>query len=192
MGVGWPRFAVEKMKGKGAPGSPSLSVKPELLTQWTLSCREQPTCSRADTVTTDGRPMLESDHHGKGARTMSHTIARTLGALTLAAALATSSTVALASATSGDSALYVTKKRTTTLVGLTMELRTSAVQKARSRPNSPTLKGGGGTSQSGPSDSELDLLCNDDWFITWDEDADGNPISGSFNLHCAGTVIPLG
>jgi len=106
--------------------------------------------------------------------------------------VATSSTAAFAATPSGEPAFYVTKKRTDTLAGLSLELRKSAVEKARSRPNAPTLKGNGGTSQSGPSDTELDLTCWDDWFITWDEDADGHPISGTFNLHCGGAVIPIG
>src|SRR5687767_6985166 len=119
---------------------------------------------------------------------MSRPIARTLGALALAAALATSSTIALAATTSVDPAVYLTKKKTTTLVGLSPELRASAVQKARSRPNAPTLKGDGGTSQSNPetTDSYLDAFCGDDWFITWDETANGDPILGTFTLHCGG------
>ena len=122
---------------------------------------------------------------------MSRPIARTLGALALAAALATSSTATFAMTTYGDPAFYATKK-TTTLGRLSPELRTSAVQKARSTSNATKLAAEGGTSQSGPSDLELDLICGGDWFITWDEDADGNPVSGTFNLHCGGTVIPIG
>jgi hypothetical protein len=34
-------------------------------------------------------------------------------------------------------------------------------------------------------------MCNDDWFVMWEEDADGDPILGTFELDCAGTVIPL-
>jgi hypothetical protein len=122
---------------------------------------------------------------------MSRPIARTLGALALAAALATSSTAVFAVATHGDPAFYATKK-TTTLGRLSPELRTSAVQKARSMSNATKLGAEGGTSQSGPSDTELDLICGDDWFITWDEDADGNPILGTFHLHCGGTDIQIG
>jgi hypothetical protein len=123
---------------------------------------------------------------------MSLPIARTVGAVALAAALATSSTAAFAATTYGDPAYYATeKKKTTSLVGLSPELRTSAVQKARSS-RTGTLKGEGGTSQSGPSDRELNLLCNGDWFITWDETANGDPILGTFNLHCAGDTIPIG
>jgi len=122
---------------------------------------------------------------------MSRPIARTLGALALAATLATSSTATFAATPSADPAVYLIKRKTTSLVGLSPELRTSAVQKARSRPDAK-LGSGGGTSQSGPSDLELDLICGYDWFITWDEDANGNPVLGSFNLHCGGTVIQIG
>ena len=121
---------------------------------------------------------------------MSRPIMRILGALALAAAVATSSTAAFAATPSGEPAFYVTKKRTDTLAGLSLELRKSAVEKARSRPNAPTLKGTGGASQAPFSDLELDLTCGGDWFITWDEDADGHPILGTFNLHCGdlGTI----
>ena len=125
---------------------------------------------------------------------MSRPIARTLGAFALAAALAASSTAAFAATTYGDPAIYVTKKKASTLVGLSRELQTSALQAARSRPNAPRLTGQGGTSQPGMSDSELDMTfgCGGDWFITWDETADGDPILGTFNLHCAGDTIPIG
>src|SRR5678815_2998768 len=116
---------------------------------------------------------------------MSRPIARTLGALALAAALATSSTAALAATPSAEPAFHVIKKRTTTLVGLSPALRASAVQTAQSRPNAPAIKGEGGTSQSSPTpiDDYIDLLCGGDWFITWDETADGQPIMGTFTLH---------
>src|SRR5262245_5083282 len=122
---------------------------------------------------------------------MSCPIARTVGALALAAALATSSTAVLAATTPGDPAFYLTKKRTNTLGVLSPELRTSAGPKARSLPDAK-LRGGGGTAQSGASDQELDIWCENDWFIAWDEDANGNPVVGSYNLHCAGTVVEIG
>jgi len=124
---------------------------------------------------------------------MSRPLARTLGALALAAALATSSTTAFAATTYGDPTFYLTKKKTTTtLAGLNPELRASALQQARSRLTAPQIKGTGGTSQSGPTDADLDHACGSDWFITWDEDAAGHPILGTFNLHCIGGPVPIG
>ena len=48
------------------------------------------------------------------------------------------------------------------------------------------------TSAAGPSDSELDAICAGDWFVTWEEDAKGNAIVGTYNLHCAGEAVPIG
>lgn len=42
-----------------------------------------------------------------------------------------------------------------------------------------------------PSDDELDLVCGDDWIVTWLEDEHGNPIAGTTELYCGGTTIPL-
>ena len=123
---------------------------------------------------------------------MSRPIARTLGALALAGAVITNSTVAFAATPTGGPGFYVNKKRVNTLAGLSPELRRNAVEKARSRPNGPTLKDSGGTSQSGPSNEELNLACGNDWFITWAEDADGHPILGTFDLICGETKIPIG
>ncbi|HZO29757.1 MAG TPA: hypothetical protein VFH48_27590 [Chloroflexota bacterium] len=123
---------------------------------------------------------------------MSRPIARSLAAVAIATAVLVSPSVVLAAHPNGSPALHLAKKRVDTLIGLSRELQTSAVHKARSRPGAPTLTGQGGTSQSGPSDLELDLICGDDWFITWDEDANGNPISGTFHLHCGGTDILIG
>jgi hypothetical protein len=47
------------------------------------------------------------------------------------------------------------------------------------------------TRNSGPSDVELNLVCNDDWFIMYEE-KDGHPVLGTFELYCAGQVIPIG
>jgi hypothetical protein len=121
-------------------------------------------------------------------------IARTFGALALAAALATTSTVAFAAVSPPDPSFHSTKskaKKSDSLAELSPELRIIAVRKAASRPGAPKLTGQGGTSQAGASDRELDLMCDGDWFITWHEDAGGNPIPGTFNLHCADTVIPI-
>ena len=123
---------------------------------------------------------------------MSRPIARTLGALALAAALATSSTAAFAAPSSGEPAFYLTKKKATTLVGLSPQLRDSAVQKARSLSNATKLTAEGRTSQSGSTDAELDEGCNGDWFITWEEDAAGYGIVGTYLLHCDGTAIHIG
>ena len=115
--------------------------------------------------------------------------AQTLGALALAAALATSSTAAFAAPPSGEVAFYATKKKATTLAGLSPEVRRSAIQVARSRPNGLGLAAEVGTSQM--TDAELDLNCGGDWFITWEEDAAGNPVTGTFNLYCAGETYSL-
>jgi hypothetical protein len=121
---------------------------------------------------------------------MSRPVARNLVAVAIAAALTTSATVAFAAAPTDNPSLYLKKQKSTTLVGLSRELQQSAIQKARSRPNAPKLTTQGGTSQAGPSDRELDLICGE-WFVTWEEDADGDPILGIFTLHCAGDEIPL-
>lgn len=42
-----------------------------------------------------------------------------------------------------------------------------------------------------PSDDELDLICGNDWIVTWLEDEHGNPIAGTTELYCGGTTIPL-
>jgi hypothetical protein len=107
---------------------------------------------------------------------MNRSIALTLGALIVVIALATNSTAAFAA----------TKQRVDTLDGLSRELAARATEKARS------LKGGGGTPQAGPDDDEMDATCGGDWFITWDEDANGNPIMGTFHLHCGGKDYQIG
>lgn len=42
-----------------------------------------------------------------------------------------------------------------------------------------------------PSSDELDLVCGNDWILSWLEDENGNVIPGSTELYCGGTVIPL-
>jgi hypothetical protein len=125
---------------------------------------------------------------------MNRSIGRTFAALTLVAALATGSTAALAASPPGGPAFHLTKKRVATLAGLSRTLQTSAVLKARTRPNGPTLTaGGGGTSQSdGVSDAELDILCHNDWFITFDEDENGHGVVGTYKLHCDGWSTSIG
>lgn len=121
---------------------------------------------------------------------MSRLLARNVGALAVAAALLTSSTVAFA-APIDDASIYLTeKKKATTLVGLDREVQQNAVKAARSRSNTPKLTTPGRAPQAGPSDKDLDEVCGD-WFITWEEDADGNPILGTFTLYCGGSEIPL-
>jgi hypothetical protein len=41
------------------------------------------------------------------------------------------------------------------------------------------------------SDAELDLMCGGDWFLMYDEDADGNPVTGTCIIACDGTDIPF-
>ena len=104
---------------------------------------------------------------------------------------ATSTTAASAAIPSTDTDGYATKKRVKTLAGLSLKLRTTAVQKAQPRPGAPRRASPGGSSQAGPSDDDLNDSCLE-WLITWDKDANGNPIMGTFNLHCDGSVIPIG
>ena len=65
---------------------------------------------------------------------------------------------------------------------ITPALRCSAPDRLAGRPQPGTWI----------SDRELDGVCAAKWFITWDEDAKGNPIFGTFNLHCAETIVPIG
>jgi hypothetical protein len=121
---------------------------------------------------------------------MSHLIVRTLGLLAAVAVL-TASTPTFAAAPADDPSLYLTKKKATSLVGLSPELQKRAIQAARSRSNGTQLTTPGRTPQPWVSDMEMDLLCGDDWLVTWEEDADGDPILGTFTVDCAGAVIPL-
>ncbi|MFN8525821.1 MAG: hypothetical protein U0821_22195 [Chloroflexota bacterium] len=114
---------------------------------------------------------------------MKHRIAAAAGALLLV----------LAPALTADAAGGATqKKRTTTLSGLSSSIQSSAVRSARSHTGGKNLSGSGGTAQSGPSDFELDVYCDGDWFVTWDEDANGTPIIGTFNLYCNGDTLRIG
>jgi hypothetical protein len=125
---------------------------------------------------------------------MSRPIVRTLGALALAAAVATSSTSAFAATSYGDQAFHAIKrKKATTWVGLSEQLRANALQAARSRPGAPKLTGQGGTQQSqNDVDLETDLICGGEWFITWDEDANGNPIIGTYQFYCGDSSFGIG
>ena len=79
---------------------------------------------------------------------MNRPISRTLGALVLAAALATSSTPAFAASHTGSETLYLTRKRVKTFAGLSQALRATALEKLRSMPNAVKLTGQNGTQQS--------------------------------------------
>lgn len=188
----WPR-------GLGGASFPGLSACP-------LLARQQVRCGRPGSPTVNGTPKLWSERRhsdsaaldpatlaqqGKGAHAMSRSIARTLGIFAVVAALTTSHAIALAAPLTVSPPIYA-KKQASTLAGLSPELAAGAVRAARSRPSAPRLTTQGGTTQSGESDKELDLLCGDDWFITWDEDANGNPISHTFYLHCAGESVQIG
>src|SRR5690349_2875955 len=85
---------------------------------------------------------------GKGAHTMNWPVTRTLGALVLAAALATSSTPTFAASHTSSPALNLTEKRVKTFAGLSQTLRTTALEKLRSMPNAIKAPGQGGTQQS--------------------------------------------
>lgn len=41
------------------------------------------------------------------------------------------------------------------------------------------------------SDAELNLMCGSDWFLMYEEDAEGNPITGTCIIACNGTDIPF-
>lgn len=122
---------------------------------------------------------------------MSRLIVRKLGLLAAAVLLA-ATTPAFAAPPADDPSIHVTKKKTSTLAGLSPELQTSAIEKARAKSKATKLTTPGAKPQGGHSDLELSLMCNGDWFITWDEDANGNPISHTFKLHCNGEAIPIG
>ena len=124
---------------------------------------------------------------------MNRPVTRTLGALVLAAALATSSTPIFAASHTSSPALYLTKKRVKTFVGLSQALRTTALEQLRSMPNAPRLTGQGGTQQSQQDiDRETDLTCGGEWFITWDEDENGDPIIGTYAFHCGDSSWGIG
>jgi hypothetical protein len=53
------------------------------------------------------------------------------------------------------------------------------------------LKGAAATRNSGPTDTELNLACGDDWFVSY-EVKDGHPVLGFFELYCSGQTIPIG
>lgn len=71
------------------------------------------------------------------------------------------------------------------LLGMAIRLADARLPSQDKAPNpgpSPT---------SLPSSNELDLICGQDWIISWLEDEDGNVVPGSTELYCGGTVIPL-
>jgi hypothetical protein len=126
---------------------------------------------------------------------MSRPVTRALGAFALAAALATSSTAAFASATDQDQVVYAArKKKATTMVGLSPTLQAHAVQALRSRPGTSTLTSGPGGAL--PSEKDInrwtDLNCGGEWFISWDEDENGDPIIGTYLFHCGESSWGIG
>ncbi|MEM6688376.1 MAG: hypothetical protein AAF664_03050 [Planctomycetota bacterium] len=53
------------------------------------------------------------------------------------------------------------------------------------------IKASDDAEQVGPfTDDELDLMCGEDWIITWEEDANGNEIPGTSELYCGSVVVP--
>jgi hypothetical protein len=124
---------------------------------------------------------------------MNRPVTRTLGALVLAAAVATSSTPTFAASHTSSPVLNLTKKRVKTFAGLSQALRTTALEKLRSIPNAIKAPGQGGTQQSQQDiDRETDLTCGGEWFITWDEDANGDPIIGTYQFHCGDSSWGIG
>jgi hypothetical protein len=124
---------------------------------------------------------------------MNWPVTQTFGVLVLAAALATSSTPILAASHTSSPALYLAKKRVKTFTGLSQALRTTALEKMRSMPNAIKAPGQGGTQQSQQDiDRETDLTCGGEWFITWDEDANGDPIIGTYKFHCGDSSFGIG
>jgi hypothetical protein len=112
-------------------------------------------------------------------------------ALIAAAAMLTSTSVVSAAPPPTYFWAYAKKKRLKTLDSLKPEQLQAVAKFAQARPGGPKLTTPNTSTPTGVSDEELDLICANDWFVTFDEDADGDPILGTFNLHCAGTVIPL-
>ncbi len=49
------------------------------------------------------------------------------------------------------------------------------------------------TRPPGPiKDAELNLMCGiEDWFFYYEEDENGNPVTGTCNISCDGTLIPF-
>ena len=128
---------------------------------------------------------------------MSRLIVRKLGLLAAVTVLLTASAPSFAAPPADDPSVYLTKKKTSTLVGLSPAIQASAVEKARSSPNATKLTTQGGSTQGAgldgcTSDGCLDAFCGDDWFVTWDEDANGNAISHTFQLHCGGATVNIG
>lgn len=126
---------------------------------------------------------------------MSRPITRTLGALALAAVLATSSTAVFAEPATNTTTVYLTKKRVKTFAGLSPALRATALEKLRSKPNATKVTGQGGAQHSQSQediDRETDLTCGGSWFITWDEDENGDPIIGTYNFHCGDSSWGIG
>ena len=113
-----------------------------------------------------------------------------IGLLAVAATLLTPSAVDAATPPT-ESPVHAKERRTRTLTGLSQDQQEAAVKLARAQATGPKFAVPSAKPQGGATDRELDLICNDDWFVTFDEDADGDPILGTFELHCAGTVIPL-
>lgn len=42
-----------------------------------------------------------------------------------------------------------------------------------------------------PEPGLLDLLCGEDWFVSWVEDEDGNPVPGTHEIYCGDQSYPL-
>ena len=123
------------------------------------------------------------------------------------AALATVGTVAFDAATAASLSrpvpqvgrsevlMLVAEKRIASLrslpAGLSGKVRAGLRRAIVSRTIGKTLTGAGPSAAI--SDQELDHTCGD-WFITFDEESDGHPVPGTFNLHCGDSddTVPIG
>lgn len=67
-----------------------------------------------------------------------------------------------------------------------------ASMRARMRPVIQKIAiAGGRPSASLPSDLELDITCNNNWFAFWEEDADGNKVPGTTVVSCDGEAVSI-
>ena len=70
----------------------------------------------------------------------------------------------------------------------------SSVQRSQVARTLPTIarKLGRPTQRADTDDAELNLMCGiEGWFIMYDEDANGNPVTGTCIIACDGVDIPF-
>jgi hypothetical protein len=70
----------------------------------------------------------------------------------------------------------------------------SSMQRSQVARTLPTIarKLGRPAQRADTVDAELNLMCGiEDWFIMYDEDANGNPVTGTCIIACDGVDIPF-